>query len=249
MDAWTYEHAETIQAQAFWLPKGGASEEEYEDAFAVSGEEPRATDAPLRFAVADGATETLFARRWARLLTGAFIEHGAAALTDQLPALQEQWAAAIDAQADALPWYATEKAAAGAFAAVLGLTLRPPAAGREGRWQAVSVGDGNLFHLHGGQLVRAWPQGQPDDFGNRPALVPSRPDREAPAARRAEGSFRHSDTFLLATDAAAAWLLRTDPAEALHWEGQDAFAEAAADARREGTLHNDDVTVLVLRMD
>ncbi|PSQ69788.1 MAG: hypothetical protein BRD29_00935 [Bacteroidetes bacterium QH_2_67_10] len=55
-----------FRGRAFWAPKGGAGVEEYEDAFSVSE-----SSAPFRTAVADGATEAAFARRWARFLADA----------------------------------------------------------------------------------------------------------------------------------------------------------------------------------
>ncbi|PSQ80130.1 MAG: hypothetical protein BRD46_04950 [Bacteroidetes bacterium QS_8_68_15] len=266
MSGRAFGEAGIFRARVFWMPKGGSSAEEYEDAFAVS--EERAAGAPFRAAVADGATEAAFARRWARLLADGFAEHGPAAVRshDEWPALQEKWRASVAAQAEALPWYGAEKAAAGAFAALLGLELFPetgppdlPSSGPTGgAWRAVSVGDANLFHLRDGETVRAWPREDPEDFGSRPALLPSRADAETPTLRRTEGRYQPGDAFALATDAAAAWLLRcetsapgarTDPARALTWDDEAAFAEAVRAARDEGALDNDDTTVLCVTRD
>jgi hypothetical protein len=249
-----------FRGRAFWAPKGGAGVEEYEDAFSVSE-----SSAPFRTAVADGATEAAFARRWARLLADGFAERGPAVLANELPALQEKWRASVEAQAETLPWYAAEKAAAGAFAALLGLEVAPDpdrakpdrAKPGGGTWRAVSVGDANVFHLRGGAWLRAWPREKAADFGSRPALVPSRSDADVPVARRAEGRFQPGDAFVLATDAAAAWLLRCetsapgappDPIRALTWDDEDAFAEAVRAARNEGALDNDDTTVAVIQV-
>lgn len=247
MDVWKGEGVGEIQVRAFSLPKEGASEEEYEDAFAFSEKDAKAKDVPFRAAVADGATEVAFARRWARLLAEHFVAHGAAALAGRLPAAKDAWAEAVEARAGALPWYAAAKAEDGAFAALLGLTLRP-AAEEKGAWQATAIGDCNLFHVREGGLLRAWPRAQAGAFDHRPALVPSRLDAQTPATRRAEGRFERGDAFVLATDAAAAWLLRIGPPEALRWAGPEAFAEAVRAARDEGTLENDDTTVVVLQL-
>src|SRR5436309_5977268 len=53
-------------ATAWWAPKAGNAAHEYEDAFALEA-------AALRFAVADGASETSFARQWAELLVDRFV--------------------------------------------------------------------------------------------------------------------------------------------------------------------------------
>lgn len=237
------EGAVCVEHRAFWLPKAGAGAEEYEDAFAFSEKVEEGTF--VRVAVADGATESAFARRWANLLADRFAERGAAALTRGLQALQKQWAATVEERADALPWYGAAKAEAGAYAALLGLTLHRPE-GEEGSWQAASVGDCNAFHLRGDRLVQTWPHEHVDDFGTRPALVPSRPDAPGVEAGHAEGRWQRGDAFVLATDAAAAWLLRTDPARALRWEAVT-FAEVVRQARVQGELQNDDVTVVTIR--
>ena len=241
--------AEKMKTRVFWVPKGRASPDEHEDAFAFSEHGAPVSGAPFRLAVADGATEAAFARRWAQLLAEGFITHGADVLAEKLPAVQDEWQTSVDSQSGTFPWYTAAKAEAGAFAALLGLALRPAASGAGGTWRAASVGDCNLFHLHASHLRRAWPRAQSEDFHQRPALLPSRPNNaQPPAVRRAEGPFAPGSAFVLATDAAAAWLLRTDPAEALRWNGQATFAEAVRSARAAGTLNNDDTTVAVIEV-
>ena len=60
-----------VHYAAYWLPKEGSREDEYEDAFAPA---QAADDAPSEFlcAVADGATETSFSGLWAQLLVEAY---------------------------------------------------------------------------------------------------------------------------------------------------------------------------------
>ena len=235
-----------LRWRAFSVPKSGAEPEEYEDAFAFSAEASVAAGAPFRAAVADGATEAAFAGRWAQLLVEAFVAHGAGVMGRPLPGVQRRWAAAVEEQVATLPWYAEAKAEAGAFAALLGLTLRR-AEGPEGPWQALSVGDCNLFHLRGRRLLEAWPRANAADFDTRPALVPSR--AEAPAGLHAEGQWQSGDAFVLASDAAAAWLVSTALAEALAWKDQDAFSEAVERGRAAGRLKNDDTTVAVVEVE
>src|SRR5207244_4234962 len=72
-----------------WLPRRGHAREEYEDAFAAD---------PVRgrYAIADGASESSFAARWAQLLVEEFVRSPApqpGSWTDWLPAPQERWAA------------------------------------------------------------------------------------------------------------------------------------------------------------
>lgn len=226
-----------VQITARWEPKRGRSDDEYEDAYATSGTETF----PVHAAVADGATESAFARQWAQILTEGLIEQGASevsAFRAALPAWQTRWSRAVADRTQRQPWYAAAKAEQGAFAAVLGLTLHP-----DGTWQALSVGDCCLFHFHEGALRAIWPIDDPDAFTHRPALVPSRATHALPEPEQTDGTWGHDDTFLLASDALAAWLLRTDPAAVLALDAET-FAARVRVARDDERLRNDDVTLL-----
>ncbi len=218
-----------------------------------SGEPPDASDdaaavrtetSPVRAAVADGATESVYAGVWARCLVEQLVQADAAsasAFAGAVEAGQDEWRAAVDERAAEQPWYVTAKVDEGAFAAALGLSIHD-----DGRWRAVAVGDCCLFHMRNDALDRAWPMTDPDAFSHRPALVSSLPGRDGPTPATTDGKWRTGDTFLLATDAVAAWLLRTDPTAAASWD--DPFDEAVATARDEGNLRNDDATLVVLTM-
>ena len=217
------------------VPKGTHSASE--DAAAVREEEW-----PLRAAVADGATESAFAAHWARVLVQGAIEQEATPSGVQrgLPDWQRRWQQEVRARAKEQPWYVQAKTHEGAFAALLALEIHP-----NGQWQAVSVGDCNLLQLRDGTLRTAWPTDDPASFTHRPALVPSRASSDSPSPLHTRGTWVPEDTFLLATDAVAAWLLRTAPARPPD-ESQAAFRDAVESARADGTLRSDDATLLVL---
>lgn len=222
------------------MPKGGASTDEYEDAAAV-----RKAAWPVRAAVADGATESAFARPWAETLAEGLCTIAVTpdALLDALPDWRSRWVEAHADRTEELPWYGAAKTREGAFATLLGLELR-----RDGHWRAAGVGDGLLLHLREGAVQQTWPHAAPDEFTNRPALLASRPGPSNPEVedcRAVTGTWTKDDTFLLATDAVAAWLLRTDPEAARTWTADD-FRAAVESARAEGVLRNDDSTLLVL---
>ena len=191
--------AATLRHQVLWLPRRGHAREEYEDAFAAD---------PVRgrYAIADGASESSFAARWAQLLVEEFVRSAApqpGSWADWLPAPQERWAAELGERA--LPWYAETKFQQGAFAAFLGVVVEP------GRWQAVAVGDCCLFQMRGPLLHHAFPLTFADDFDNTPWLVGSRAAAtENLTARevRAEGAWQAGDRLWLMTDALAQWFLR-----------------------------------------
>ncbi len=235
-----------ITARAYWLPKAGHTEAEYEDAFAFSE-----TDAlPCHAAVADGATESAFARHWAEALARGFVDEepdSPEALAEAAVRWQKVHAAFVAGRERKLPWYAAAKAEEGAFATLLGFALRPG-----GAWHALAVGDACLFHLRGTQERLRWPLDDPDAFGHRPALLGSRLAEEGtpafPPVQEQTGTYRPGDTFLLATDAVAAWLMHDGPARALAFDGDAAFREAVRAARAAGAFRNDDATLVVLRV-
>ena len=140
-------------ARKFWLPKAGNCPDEYEDAFRVVyphriGVSGRGL---VRVAISDGASESAFAREWAKILTGAFVARPPDlrgltedSLLDWLASAQEEWRACVPW--DRIPWHGEAKARAGAFATLLGLTIgNAPDNSRRLSWQAVAVGDRSAF--------------------------------------------------------------------------------------------------------
>ena len=205
----------SVHTQHFILPKEGGTPEECEDVVAFDGES-------LRFAVADGATEAFDARRWAERLASEWVGCERAPLTaaefGPWLAGQGEWLSA-SWEGRELSWYAEEKRRAGSYAAFVGLRLE--AAGGCARWRAVALGDSCLVQRRGAEVLAALPVSAEADFGASPPLVPSSEGlREAALARLVEagGAAEPGDTFLLMTDALAAWyfgaLARRDPAAA-----------------------------------
>ena len=244
-----------MRSQGYWLQKCGNTPDEYEDAFA-------ADPAARRFAVADGATESGFAARWAQLLVQQFVETPACHpdhWAEGLPAIQQRWSQ--DVRGHPLPWYAETQFEQGAFATFLGLGFQRSAA--QGlRWSAVAVGDACLFQTRAGELLRAFPVVRSEDFGTSPSLVGSRSPVEtvqSQRAMRASGTARASDRFWLMTDALAAWFLTEHEAgrkpgdqlaflvaETANNEAFAASIDALRDAQR---LRNDDVTLLAVQVE
>jgi hypothetical protein len=244
--------------KAFWLPKDGSTEEEYEDAFSPK-HSSSVTGQRLRFAVADGATEASFSKFWARLLVRAFVRR---ALTlpltlEQLVPLQEQWAAAVHGRT--LPWYAEEKAASGAFSSLLGLELSEDAStGKPQRtWRATAAGDSCLIQVAREQITAAFPLKESAAFSNRPDLLGSLRTNppgvdEGGFILESRGTWACDDQFFLMTDALACWFLKQSELGKKPWsilnaadaDGLASFREFIIGLRREGALKNDDVTLL-----
>ncbi len=233
-----------IEPAVFRQPKDGSRWAEYEDAVACS---PR----HQRFAVADGASASAFARLWARLLVRAYVAgrvSGESVETD-LFAVQRRWSESVDCRE--LPWYAAEQARRGAFAALLGVAFT-----QTGSWSALAVGDCCLFQVRGTSLHLAWPLSDADAFDNHPMLLGSRPManaqlRERGAILTTTGDWQPGDTFLMMSDALAAAFLRMfDPNVALSvlsfQREAAAFREWIGGLRRKRVIRNDDVSLIWL---
>jgi hypothetical protein len=219
------------------VPKSGGDDTDYEDAVSIA-----AGNWPVRAAVADGATESVYAGLWADMLVDTLVEVGPdpEAMGAAIQAQQSEWSTAVQERAAEQPWYVQAKAEEGAFATGLVLSVRG-----DGTWAAASIGDCCLFRLRG-ETVHAWPTDDPEAYTNRPALIPSRGADRIPAPDTTTGRWTSGDTFLLATDAVAAWLLRVGPRTVLDADGS---VEARVEtARADETLRNDDATLLILKM-
>src|SRR5438309_2630069 len=186
---------------AFRLPREGMKQDCCGDAVSIRASRGR-------FALADGATEAFDSGRWAKLLARAWTatpvtggEDVADALGRLGRALHRSWSRRP------LAWFAEEKARQGSFATLLGFQL----CGATG-WYAIAIGDSCLFHERQGELCAAFPLADPAEFGQRPALVPSLPQRHrswARAIRVTTGSVTPGDVFWLMSDAIAGWYLGT----------------------------------------
>lgn len=265
----------TVAARAHWAPKAGNRSQEYEDAFwpgqavkraLAAADQPQrgAPKAPhkgaggpsrrLRFAVADGATETSFAGLWARQLVAAY-GRGCFEGGDWLAQLGRQQAAwYAEVLQKPLPWYAEEKVRAGAYAALLGLDVMAT-----GEWRSLAVGDCCLLHWRGDELVTAFPAQDAAFFTSRPYLLSSNAAHNEGLDRqiqRASGQWRPGDRFALLSDALAQWALRQHEAGRPPWgalaelQGADRrhFARWVDGLRQSAALRNDDVTAVLVAL-
>jgi hypothetical protein len=248
-----------VHAEAFWLPKNGSSEAEYEDSFgpptlkspqSIKGER-------IRFAVTDGATEASFSKQWAKQIARGFVKRslGVPLTAEELRPLQEEWQKTVHRRP--LPWYAEEKAEKGAFSSLLGLEVFEAVNGEATSlaWRAVAVGDSCLFQVEREQLLNAWPIAHSADFGNTPSLLCSNAanngDGLATAgAHAAAGGCGQGTAFYLMTDALSCWFLRECERRKEPWRilndlrTREGFAKLVGDLRATGDIKNDDVTLL-----
>jgi len=256
----------------FCVPKLGNSAEEFEDATGSSSE-------GRRFAIADGATQTSFADRWSQILALEYImnppadEPSPQRWTNWLQPLQEAWSMGIPW--DKLPWFAVEKAQAGACTTLLTLEFVPGANGHANgrqpfwkrllglppepalRWKAEAVGDSCLFQVRDNKLALAFPLGRPADFTHNPILITTDPRQNALVCghlKTVEGDCRPGDVFLLMTDALAKWFLGRQVVGENPWtqlgglrNDDEAFKQLVIEEREAGRMENDDTTLMTIR--
>jgi hypothetical protein len=253
-----------LQCRAFRVPKAGNSLDDYEDAYDFDAQAGR-------FAIADGASEASFAKQWAILLVEGFtpqplFHQGEAydSLAAWLKPLQEAWHQGINW--DNLPYFAEEKARAGAFATLLGVQFDFHHGSRH--WHAVAVGDSCLFQVRGDCVLESFPLTRAAEFNYSPALLASvaarnkrlweeqrvrfqeiKDEKAQPPPR-----WRKGDRFYLATDALAHWFLSRYEDNGEPWKilddlkDQAQFEEFVHQQRHAKSLHNDDTTLLIIQV-
>lgn len=257
------------------MPKAGNTAAEYEDAFGVSKTSP---DSTLRsvVAIADGASESLLSRQWAKLLVKRFVRHWQEPseldewLSDTLRAWQHEKRSYLRQRVrehKPIQWYEEPGLEAGAFAALLGLVIMRSDPSNESSngcgfaWRAVAVGDCCLFQMRGEVCFLSFPVTESRAFTNRPFLLSSNPARNAGIAERfqfAEGGAQLHDRFFLMSDALAAWFLYEIEQGAAPWRELSNLFRAKNPAQAVGEwvearrtaheLRNDDVTLIELEI-
>lgn len=236
------------------LVKGGGAAHEYEDAWHTDADGATFGGELLRAAVADGASEAMLAGRWATLLVRTFtaadpdatlarVVDDAAAGWD---AVVEEYLLDRERRNKPIRWFEEPGLHRGAYATLLGLRLFG-----SGRFDGWALGDSCLLQVRDERLVLAFPLDDAAAFGSAPALAPSRgpdPQRIAAAQRNVTGEWAPADTFYLATDAVAHWILTGGGAQGAAQLAADDFAEQVQDLRGRGEIHDDDVTMLAITL-
>jgi hypothetical protein len=262
-------------ASTFWVPKRGCSLEEYEDASWVgpdgdsNGEIHRRS---LTVAIADGASESLLAGRWARRLVAVFgTVKGATRTRSGFAAAYREathgWDETVlkyteerEERGAPIQWYEEPGLAKGAYATVVAAEFNDGRQGQPSMWKAVGLGDSCLFQVRDESLYASFPISDAAAFSYQPPLLASR-GAEDDALRRHINLKAHDwergDSFYLATDALAAWFLRTNEAGGRPWEplrdldtvdAELDFAGWVDEKRDLGEMHNDDTTLVRIDM-
>ncbi|HUR24228.1 MAG TPA: hypothetical protein VMZ73_10190 [Acidimicrobiales bacterium] len=245
---------------SFWLPRAGSRVEEYEDAYYPKRNGTRRAKR-MRFAVADGASESLLSGMWADLLVRTWCRSRKLRPGEVIATAMSGWQAEMSSYLEGrerherpIQWFEEPGLASGAHATLVGIELITETP-TSGYWTALAMGDSCFFQVRDGRLLTSFPMKAAGDFSTSPKLVPSRPHllgRALANLEEAEGGWRAGDTFFLATDALAAWFLASAEQGAGPWstlaqfepDTPELFAAWVGELRGSGRLRNDDVTVV-----
>jgi hypothetical protein len=251
------------------LPKFSYSEKEYEDAFSKGNLLDQVKD-KCRFAVADGATESSYAREWAKLLVQSYGKKSFSNMLDfqvQVGQIGKRFQKKILSKS--LSWFAEEKARMGAFSTFLGLELNYPidSSNDAGKWSAISVGDSCLFQIRNDSLFFKFPMNDSSEFSNTPDLLSSISIKNKKIWENGlqvnEGYWQIGDYFIMATDAFAVWFLRACEQDYKPWQEiishfynlkrpKKQFKKWVEEKRYSDTalfkLKNDDTTCLIIKV-
>jgi hypothetical protein len=247
-----------MDGDCLWIPKSSHAADETEDGWALDTAKGTA-------AVADGASSAYSSREWARILTTAFVNEpparGLGALQSWIERCSTEWHVSVDQhQPGGESWWAGELEQRGSYATLLGVSVTNASPGQPAQWSAIAVGDSCLVVLRPlGQVLRrvcAFPLDHPEGFGSHPDLLATfGAEGSAPLryVKTATGELDAGDVLLLMTDALAEWALVREAAGEPAWDeladtSADAFRELVVRERDAGSMVDDDVTLLRMRL-
>lgn len=225
--------------QNFVVQKAGNAIAECEDIWQKSK-----SDHNMAIALSDGATESSFAREWAKELVNAFVNRG---VEDWLSPLQVTWQQWLKNQN--LSWFAKRKAEKGAYATFLSLEIRADLS-----WQALAVGDSCLFVVRDHHFQTSFPLQSSHEFNNRPKLVGTHVKIPNVSFFKINGEAQVGDRFYLTTDAIACWIFKQLESNQNPWlkldqiSSQELFASWVSELRDQYAIANDDTTLLCLKI-
>lgn len=244
-----------LAASSFIVHKEAENLDDCQDARAQS-------DRKGRYAIADGVTHSFFPKEWATLLVEHFCESTdfSLAKTDWrnwIAPIQQKWYERVEEKVrERNRFYLTnsfntKESAASTF---IGIEFRKDS----GAWEAMIVGDSCLFHQSDTGL-KSYPIEDSTDFTNRPEFFASFAKDNHSEPTFIHGNAIPGDTFILATDALAKWILEhkeigkidaaLDRLKAM--ETDEKFYQFIHTARHDEAIRlvNDDVTLMLISVE
>ncbi|HAF29437.1 MAG TPA: hypothetical protein DCG75_10360 [Bacteroidales bacterium] len=241
------------------IPKQGNSEQECEDCISIKATKEQNKKLRLRVAIADGATESSFAKEWSNLLTKSFDKFKLPlkeTLLNKLTDLRKKQEVLLkDIE---LPWYAQEKAENGAFSAFLGIRIDLV----NHNYEAIAIGDCCLFHIRNEVVIKQFPVMNSSEFGNNPYLISSKPNKNTDLVNyliEEKGDLSKGDILFLMSDALAHWFMKNNELNEHPWnillglkgktkEEKLKFNSWLTERRISKEIKNDDVVLAIIEL-
>ena len=215
-----------------------------------------------RYAIADGATRSFFPKEWATLLVKHFCESVDLSLAktdwrDWIGPIQQKWYEQVEEKvSERNLFYLTNSfnAKESAVSTFIGIEFNKD----NGVWEAMIVGDSCLFHKSDSEF-KSYLIENSADFTNHPEVFASfaKDDHSEPTFIR--GNANPGDTFILATDALAKWIVEYKEVGELdatlntlkEVEEQEQFDRFVRKARHDEVIRlvNDDVTLILVSVE
>lgn len=241
------------------IPKQGNSEQECEDSISIKATKKQNEKIRLRVAIADGATESSFAKEWADLLTKSFNKSKLPLkeyFLSSLLELRKKWTTLI--QVKPLLWYAQEKAENGAFSAFLGVIIDL----ENYRYEAIAIGDCCFFHVRKDSVINQFPVKKSMEFGNNPYLISSKQSKNIELKNylvEVSSDLNKGDLIFMMSDALAHWFMKNSELNEQPWkillglkgktkEERQRFISWLTEKRALKEIKNDDVVLAIIEL-
>ncbi len=244
-----------LTASSFIIHKKAESPDDCQDACAQNDEKGC-------YAIADGATRSFFPKEWATLLVEHFCESAdlSSAKTDWrdwIVPIQQKWYDQIEEKVNERNlFYLTNSfnAQESAVSTFIGIEFSKDS----DAWEAMIVGDSCLFHKSDSEF-KSYLIENSADFTSRPEVFGSFNKDNHFEPKFIGGDTKPGDTFILATDALAKWILEHKEIEKLDAaldrlkavKTKEQFYQFVHEARHDDVtrLINDDVTLMIISVE
>jgi len=253
-----------VLVTSFSLQKNGNEPDENEDAFYPKRDGERHGQL-FRFAVADGASESMLSGKWADILVTTFSRFKVPSNNFKgfLERANTNWSSwrkdylyKRQKWGRPIQWFEEPGLRAGAYSTFLGLTLIDSEEEKSGKWHAIALGDTCVFQIRNDNLEAKFPLENSSEFNNRPLLVSSNypfDERIIESWKERDGGWCVADRFYIMTDALATWFLEQSESSNVPWrilcdfgrsERPQSFENWIRELRVTGQIRNDDITLV-----
>jgi hypothetical protein len=235
-----------MEVRSFNFSKAGNRSEETEDALSFNLEK-------LKFAIADGASDSIFSGQWASSLSNEFVNFGGDDkikndIGQFIRDSRKVWYESINWKG--LKWNVKNKAVRGAYSTFLGMRRED---GSMENFTVHAIGDSCIFIFEEG-MMKSFPLNSPDQFGIHPSLVWSgygfplnnKPFDQKLNIKTEKFKVKKGSEIILATDAMSKFIMETgEDSFGVLWDHYD-DRKFFDDSRNGNIIKNDDLSAILI---